>query len=390
MENSRIVQHAKAPAENAWKAKEAVFLYSVPTAVFLFDANLKLLQKIKVASPEAAIAALAKGEWLPEETAAVKKAVGEGKAAVVLGFKKEKLADVSFSQDAKKLASASSAAEEEFRKLRGIVISFTKKAVAASVSDDNLIIQASSSVDELNKAANMLVKRLREWYELYLPEASVSTAGHEEFITSILGSSKAELLKGLKINEKDSMGAPISKADVGRILAFAETVKSLYESRKSLAKYIEELMKKHCPNVAAVAGASTGAELIGQAGSLQRLAMLPSSTIQLIGAERELFKHLKDKKQRPPKAGVLHSHPLVTSASRQEQGRVAKLLADKISIAARVDYFKGEFIGDKLLAELNKKLDSRKQLHTLFRKPKSPSATGPSRPLSTWERLIKK
>ncbi len=360
MENSRAnsVKAAVKPAD----VKEAVFLYSVPTAVFLFDTSLKLLQKIKIASPEAAIVSLTKGEWLPEELAAVKKAVADGKAVVVLGFKKEKKDDVSFSQDIRKLAIATTAAEEELSKLRSLVISFTKKAVASSVSDDNLIIQASSAVDELNKAANLLVKRLREWYELYLPEASVSTPNHEEFVSSILGSSKAELLKKLKVNEKDSMGAPLSKVDVDRILAFAETVKGIYESRKSLADYVGEIMKKHCPNVAAVAGPSTGAELIAQAGSLQRLAMLPSSTIQLLGAERELFRHLKDKKQRPPKAGVLHSHPLVTSASRQQQGRIAKLLADKISIAARVDYFKGKFVGGKLLDELKKKLEARKQL----------------------------
>ncbi len=357
MENSRATS-VKAPVKPA-DVKEAVFLYSLPTTVFLFDASLKLLQKIKVADPEKALSLLSRTEWLPEETAAVKKIVAEGKAVVVLGFKNEKKEDVSFSQDARKLASASAAAEEEFRKLRDIVISFTKKAVAGSVSDDNLIIQASSAVGELNKAANLLVKRLREWYELYLPEASVATAGHEEFVSLILGSSKSELLKKLKLDEKDSMGAPLKKADVDRILAFAETMKGIYESRKSIAKYVEEAMKRHCPNVAAVAGSSTGAELIAQAGSLQRLAMLPSSTIQLLGAERELFRHLKDKKQHPPKAGVLHSHPLVTSASRQGQGRVAKLLADKISIAARVDYFKGEFIGDKLLDELKKKLDSR-------------------------------
>lgn len=354
MENSRTVQHVKAPLE-------AVFLYSVPTAVLIFDAGLKLLQKTKVASPEAAIAALSKGEWLPEETAAVEKAGADGKAVVVLGFKNEKKDDVSFSHDIKKLASATAAAEESVGKLRNLVISFTKKAVSSSVSDDNLIIQASSAVDELNKAANLLVKRLREWYGLYLPEASVGTAGHEEFVGSILGNSKAQILKNLRISEKDSMGANLGKSDVGEILAFAAVVKELYEKKKDLADYLAMVMKKHCPNIAAVAGPSTGAELIVQAGSLQRLAMLPSSTIQLLGAERELFRHLKDKRQRPPKAGVLGSHPLVTSALRQQQGRIAKLLADKISIAARVDYFKGKFVGDRLLGELKAKLDKREQ-----------------------------
>ncbi|MBI2143411.1 hypothetical protein HYU20_03670 [Candidatus Woesearchaeota archaeon] len=362
MENSRTVQHAKAPAENAGEAekqKEAVFLYSVPTAVFLFDASLKLLQKIKVANTEAAIAALTKGEWLPEEAAAVKKITAGGKAVVVLGFKKDEIDGVALSQDIKKLTTATAAAGEDLGKLRDIVISFTKKAVVGSVSDDNLIIQASSAIGEASKAANLLVRRLREWYELYLPEASVTTAGHEDFVSQILGSSKAELLKKLKVDEKESMGAPLGKGDADKILSFAAAVKALYKERESLSAYVEQLMKKHCPNIAAVAGPSTGAELIVQAGSLQRLAMLPSSTIQLLGAERELFRHLKDKRQRPPKAGVLGGHPLVTSAPRQQQGRIAKLLADKISIAARVDYFRGKFVGDKLLSDLKKKLDAK-------------------------------
>lgn len=354
MENSRTVQHAKAPLE-------AVFLYSVPTAVFLFDANLKLLQRIKVANPEAAVAALSRCEWLPEETATIKKAVADGKAVVVLGFRKEKKDDVSFSQDVKKLSTATAtAAEESIGKLRDIVISFTKKAVADSVSDDSLIIQASSAIAEASKAANMLVRRLREWYGLYLPEASENLAGHEDFVSQILSSSKAELLKKLKVEEKDSMGAHLGKSDADKIASFAAAVKGLYKERESISAYVESLMKRHCPNVAAVAGASTGAELIVQAGSLQRLAMLPSSTIQLLGAERELFRHLKDKRQRPPKAGVIGGHPLVTSAPRQQQGRIAKLLADKISIAARVDYFRGEFVGDKLLEEVKKKVAARK------------------------------
>ncbi|MBI2550267.1 hypothetical protein HYV83_03750 [Candidatus Woesearchaeota archaeon] len=359
MENSRIVQHAKAPLEKAEAPKEAVFLYSVPTAVLLFDANIKLLQKIKVANPETAITALTRNEWLPEEASAVKKAVADGKAVVVLGFKEDKMPGVSFSQDAKKLASASSAAEDELKKLRDIVISFTKKAVSGSVSDDNLIIQASSSIGGINKAISLLIKCVREWYELYCPEFSAATQNHEEFVSEILASSKAELLRKLKILEKDSMGAAISKGDVDRILAFAATVKGLYDSRDSLVKYLESVMKRHCLNIAAVAGSSTGAELITQAGSLQRLAMLPSSTIQLLGAERELFRHLKDKKQKPPKAGILQGHPLVTSAPKQQQGRIAKLLADKVSIAARVDYFKGKFVGDSLLSDLKKRLQER-------------------------------
>ena len=346
MENSRE------PA--AERPKEAVFLYSVPTAVFIFVSSLKLLQKVKVTDPNAAIAALSRNEWLPEETAAVKKAKAEGKAAIILGLKKEKVADVAFSQDIRKLEAATAAASDEIARLRDIAISFTKKAVAASVSDDNLILQASSSIGELTKATSLIVKRLREWYELYCPEASKNIAGHEEFLDAIIGKSKDELLKEFSV--KEAMGAELEKADIRMILSFAAEIKKVYDMRKGIAEYVETLMKRHCPNIMAVAGSSTGAELLAQAGSLQRLAMLPSSTIQLLGAEQALFKHLKDKKERPPKFGILHSHPYVSSASKREQGKVAKLLADKISIAARVDYFKGDFVGDRLINEIKKRL----------------------------------
>ena len=86
-------------------------------------------------------------------------------------------------------------------------------------------------------------------------------------------------------------------------------------------------------------------------GSLKRLIMLPSSTVQLLGAEEALFRHIKTG-ARCPKYGVLHDHPLVSRSKKKESGKVARVLASKISIAARVDYAKGKFIGDKLMKEI--------------------------------------
>jgi len=347
MENSR------SPA--AAGPKEAVFMYSTPIEVLLFNSNIKLLQKIK-AGPENSLPLLVKNEWLPEETAAVKKIVSEGKSVVYLGLKNQKMEGVAFSQDIKKLDLASQVAAPESQRLREAVLAFTKKAVAESVTDDSLIVQSSSAIGDLNKATSLLVKRLREWYELYCPEFSVYTPDHEAFISEILASSREKLLKKLSIPEKSSMGSNLGKEHVDKILAFAAAIKSSYDNRKELSNYLEKLMLKHCPNITAVAGFQTGAELVTLAGSLYRLAMMPSSTIQLLGAERELFKHLKDKKERPPKFGIIHSHPMIISAPKEGQGRISRLLADKISIAARVDYFKGKFVGDSLLADLNKKV----------------------------------
>jgi len=119
-------------------------------------------------------------------------------------------------------------------------------------------------------------------------------------------------------------------------------------------KYLERKMTELCPNMTAVAGYLIGAKLLAYAGSTKRLAELPSSTIQLLGAEKALFRHIT-RNSLPPKYGVLHEHPMIARARKQDHGKVARLLADKISIASRVDYFKGAFIGDKLKEEIEKR-----------------------------------
>jgi nucleolar protein 56 len=101
-------------------------------------------------------------------------------------------------------------------------------------------------------------------------------------------------------------------------------------------------MKNYCPNVLELAGATIGAKLIELAKSLKRMALLPASTVQLLGAEKALFRHLK-LKTKSPKYGVIFQHPLIQNAKRSERGKMARRLADKLSLCARLDYFKGEF-----------------------------------------------
>lgn len=229
-------------------------------------------------------------------------------------------------------------------------ISRAKEKIASAVTVDILIIQTINAIDEITRIANTLSKRLREWYGYYLPELSRSIEDHETFVKKILAHSKESFLKehpGLQ-----SMGANLSDTDYHAIHAFALEVHSLYMQRETLITYLESLMKVHMPNVYALTEAMIGAKLLEKAGSLQQLAFLPASTIQLLGAEKALFRHLRNRKIRPPKHGYILSHSYVIGS--KDKGKAARVLAAKISICAKVDYFKGAFIADKIKEELGK------------------------------------
>lgn len=244
------------------------------------------------------------------------------------------------------------------QKIREVSLLVTKEKIRNSVKDDLLIIQTGSGLEELDKAINLLSTRLREGYEFYNPEFSRAVQDHESFINLILTKTKKELLK--EINETNSMGAELKKKDLDAIMDLAKNIKSLFELKKTQIEYLDSLMKKECPNITEITGTTIGAKLISLAGSLERLSKFPASTIQLLGAEKALFRHLKNRNNRSPKFGILHEHEMVNSVSYRNKGKMARALGDKISIAAKVDFFKGKFIGKQLVEQLNKRRESLK------------------------------
>ena len=241
---------------------------------------------------------------------------------------------------------------KDFEKFRLEKIRLVKKQIKQNVDDSNLIMQTVNSIEELERTGNMLTTRLREWYALYNPEFEDSMENQEKFSYVIMKKSRKILLKEIKASV--SMGADLDKKDVDEIMFFAKTIQSLYFTKNKLSEYLKSIMKKYCPNLLAVAGTFVGAKLLAKAGTLERLSRMPASTIQVLGAEKALFRHLKTG-AKPPRHGYLVQHALVSQAKQKEHGKRARCLADKISIAVKVDYFKGEFIGNKLKKELEKK-----------------------------------
>lgn len=230
-------------------------------------------------------------------------------------------------------------------------LELTVQDIKGSISKDDFINQTISNINDIDKTTNLLVKRLRDWFKLSLPELDKDVDDHETFVSLVISKDKKELLKELGISSEESMGIDLKKDDLEEIIELAKSVDSLYKLRKKHEVYLKDLMEGFCPNLLELCGITIGAKLFEHAKSLKRLALLPASTIQLLGAEKALFRHIKTGAP-SPKYGIIFTHPLVQRARRKEQGVVARTLANKISLAVRVDYFKGQPVGKKLRKEL--------------------------------------
>ena len=239
-----------------------------------------------------------------------------------------------------------------FKKLREDNLKLAKQKIKESVNEDNFICQAINSIVETDKVINTLSKRLREWYSLYNPEFTHSISNHEKFTELIIKKSRSDLLKELNIT--DSMGADLKESDLSAIQTLAKQIILLFRYQSETELYLKKIMGEYCPNLKELAGSTIGAKLLEHTGSLKRLVMMPASTIQILGAEKALFRHIKTG-ARPPKFGLIHDHQFIQSAKRNEQGKRARALADKLSLAVKMDYFKGEFIAKRLKTELEEK-----------------------------------
>ncbi len=241
--------------------------------------------------------------------------------------------------------------KERFRKNNTAV---TKVDVKRSVTDSSLIKKTIRSINELEEASASAMNKLREWYSIYIPEFERECVEDQKFVEIVVSKSREEILSDLGVEQ--SMGAEVEERDREAVDSYAEFVKNCHSEKEELEEYLEEKMEEFCPNLLAVAGKKIGAELLNEAGSLKKLSRITSGTLQLLGAEKALFRHLKNKKHSPPKHGLIFNHPLVQGADAELKGKTARKLADKLSIAVKIDYFKGDFKGEELKEELQEEL----------------------------------
>ncbi len=243
--------------------------------------------------------------------------------------------------------------------LTKVNLELTKQKIKESVSRDNLIIHVNNAIEELEKSTNIFIERLREWYSLHFPEMDRIIEDHETFAKLIEKFGTIKNIDDKRLNQfkEKSMGIDFNQDDIETIKSFASDVIKLYELRQKLSNYLSKLLKEIAPNFSAIAGDVVAAKLIAKAGGLDRLAKMPSSTIQLLGSEKALFRFLKSKgRSKSPKYGLIYNHQLIQNAPAEKQGKIARLLASKLSIAARIDHYSKEYRADGMKKELETKI----------------------------------
>lgn len=214
-----------------------------------------------------------------------------------------------------------------------------------SASEDKHLIQAINTIDEIDESISKQIERIREWYALYFPEMDV-IKNNETYIKLIsqnktkeeIINAKPEAFPGDIIDLEED----INPKDIEIMNNYANSIYEMQQTRKNLEEYVDFKMQDIAPNLRLLVGSSLAAKLISHAGGLKRLAVYPSSTVQIMGAEKALFRHLKSG-DRPPKYGLIYQHPQVRGAKWWNRGKIARMLAGMISHAARRDVFTKTF-----------------------------------------------
>jgi nucleolar protein 56 len=242
---------------------------------------------------------------------------------------------------------------------------------------DKPILNTIALLDALDKNINTFAMRVREWYAWHFPEMTKLVSdnvtyakvcqtvrvrddfdcdGRRDELAEVCGDEDVadNIIKALKI----SMGQDIVEQDMANIDNFAAQVIKLSNMKTTLSNYLKSKMDVVAPNLRALIGELVGARLIAHAGSLTNLAKYPASTVQILGAEKALFRALKTRGN-TPKYGLIFHSTFIGRAASKNKGRISRYLANKCSLASRIDCFSDQatnIYGEKMKEQVEERL----------------------------------
>ncbi|PSH02285.1 MAG: hypothetical protein BRC26_01325 [Nanohaloarchaea archaeon QH_8_44_6] len=236
----------------------------------------------------------------------------------------------------------------------------TREKLKENKNRDRFMMKAVEFLDESSKNFNAEMERFRDLYSLHFPELEKEITKDEQLIKILSDSINRNDLDPFSEMAESSTGSPLEPADEKILEKMYSNLKKKVELRAELEEYVEEIVEDEMENLGALLGPLLTARIVSLAGGLEELARKPSSTIQMLGAEKALFRYLKGEGT-PPKHGVIFQHKFVNSLPEDERGKMARFLANKAAMAARLDQYGEKFKGDQLREECQEKYEELKE-----------------------------
>ena len=248
--------------------------------------------------------------------------------------------------------------EERMKILDEAALLLSKQNVDDSASDpDRRLEHLIRAADEIRSSWVLLEARLTEWIVLLIPRANMEASRNK--LAKLVTSSQT-LLELATHFEVDLPEESVDESEWIVIKNWAETVVSLQSQLDRIESTVKDLSMKHLPSLSAIAGPLIAAKLCVAAHGRMRLARLPAGTVQILGAEKAFFSHLKQG-TKTPKHGLIYSHILISRSPKPVRGRISRMLAARMSLAARIDAFEGTPWGEEELRKIEEKVETIKQ-----------------------------
>jgi nucleolar protein 56 len=251
--------------------------------------------------------------------------------------------------------------------LHETMVELAKRRVRKAIRPEDHLRHAIAAVDDLLEQENAAVERVREWYGLHFPELA-KIVDEPTYLHLVAAHGRRD---NVPIDMHDSVGAELGETEEHEIRELAQLALTVASRRATLEAYVDRSVRNLAPNVTALAGPMIAARLVTLAGGVEELARLPAGTVQLLGAEKALFRHLKSG-TKPPKHGVLFQHPLVHRAPPWQRGAIARVFAANVAMAARADAYTHRRIApdlqrrlDETVAEIRRRKETKPQRRAL-------------------------
>ena len=239
--------------------------------------------------------------------------------------------------------------------LREKAISRTREELEEEVDRDQLLVKNIKQHDTLQQNIRNQLESLRDLYQIHFPELEDEITDDEQFIDILekYGVESSGIDPFSEMAEK-SAGSQITEKDRKLIEQSVETVSAMMQLRDDLQEYIREEAQEEFRNLSTLLGPLLATRIVSLAGGLEELARKPASTVQMLGAEKALFRHLKGNGA-PPKHGIIFEHRFVKDLPEEKRGKMARFMANKAVMAARIDQYGTENKSSKLNNEIEEK-----------------------------------